>query len=84
MAREIHAKNWTVIQVCDDLYVKERSNNTTVAEIKHRNKEHASLIATAPELLDALEGIVEGFGSSFQENERFKKARAVISKAKGQ
>lgn len=51
------------------------------------NKANALLISTAPELLEALEGIVkkiDELGLDFEDNGRIAKAKAAITKATGE
>lgn len=60
---------WTVLQVCDKLYICTGEqgniplNSLSIADVKNKNKANAHLIAAAPDLLFAIEGLVEAMKS---------------------
>lgn len=61
-----------------------RDANSDCELLTYERKANAYLIATAPELLEALEDIVDWISVHDKATEKYNRAKAAINKAKGE
>ena len=89
VAKPIDSADWIDLVTDDPETCGDSAHSLPFASCRHFNQEaNARLIAAAPELLEALEYVVDawidGNGSEWNQSDAAAKARAAIAKATGE